>query len=171
MTAATQTQTIAQRAAEHLAHFEKGTRDSTSGDGKIWQLSNTASDEARQLTPICHSDNDGDTMFPDDYRYDYIVEALELLTEADPDLEIHDAAAKLADQIEPDIYTNNLYLWLSSHAYRPAYCDQAAAELGYDPDEQTTDRIARGQWYEKNFVFHTVASFILGELEAAAELA
>jgi hypothetical protein len=161
--------TIAARAGFHLSQLERGERDSETGNGKIYQRITGCAPATAELVELAHTDNDGDQMFPDDWKYEFVVESLDLLTECADDVPSWDAFADLQERIESDIYNSDLQKWLSSHSYRAAYCDQAAAELGYDNENEPdiNARIGRGQWYEKTQVFDTVAAFIRDEVKAA----
>lgn len=63
-------------------------------------------------------------MMPDDYRYEFIVDALEALME-------------FADEDYPEEYLREEYRdhalieWLGSHAARPGYVDESGTEIGY----------------------------------------
>jgi len=96
------------------------------------------------MTEVCHKAH-GD-MFPDDWRYEFISDAVDMLAESD----IDDC------QAEADIYTAQLTAWLASRTDRFAYCDDFASELGGD-DGDTLSRISGGQWMERDEVLHIVA--------------
>lgn len=96
----------------------------------------------------------GTAILPDDYRYEYIRDALEFLAEADEDQDPNDLAAKFADQTDP--YTDNLLTWLSSNLFRLSYCDEAQDEGLLRQDADIPHRIAAGQYMERMEIFNQV---------------
>lgn len=93
-------------------------------------------------------------MLPDDYKYQFIYDALYLISESE---DIDDL-----EQVEPDIYHGNLLNWLSSKNDRSSYCDRYYAEYSDDtvkPDLMT--QIGFGQWLERTEVLESV----LGSLQ------
>ena len=89
-----------------------------------------------QLTTEAHG-----TMFPDDHRYRFIVEALDALEEADDPDDARDGY-----EFEP--YYGRLVDWLGSYAgHRFEYCDEWAEEYGQPED--TYHRLAGGHLFER----------------------
>ena len=88
-------------------------------------------------------------MMPDDYRYEFITDALYAL-------EANDDADRARDELEPDIYTSDLTAWLHSRNDRMSYVDDARAEYGDTGDVSTSDALMRGQLMEKLEVFDAV---------------
>jgi hypothetical protein len=100
-------------------------------------------------------------MLPDDYRYKYIVDALNAFSE-------YDNADEAIDEVEADPYTKDLLDWLSSHSYRVAYADDAVKEIGYSEDGGIMQAAALGQIAEKHEVYQSVLASLqarLGVLE------
>jgi hypothetical protein len=92
--------------------------------------------------------------FPDDYKYEYIVDALDAFSEGmNPD-EI---------QVEADPY--NLLAWLASHGQRAGLVDEAVENYGHSKEGILGD-VAFGQVYEKEGVFQVVADALRERLEA-----
>ncbi len=91
-------------------------------------------------------------MFPDDYRYRFIWEAVEAIADTDESADLDDVAHEFADSVS--VYTNELYEWLRSHSTRGGYVDEAVAELGHG--DSITDDIMRGQYQERREVFGLV---------------
>ena len=84
-----------------------------------------ADDAPAWFTDLCHAAHGG--MMPDDWRYEFIQDALSALGDgADEDrLDL--------DALYP--YTADRLDWLASHLDRPGYCDEAAEEAGGPPGE------------------------------------
>ncbi len=75
-----------------------------------------------QLKNLIKDIHDQDNMFPDDYKYLFIVEALEALSE-------HSDSDNIV--MEADIYYSDLLKWVGSHAIRAHYVNEAVEEIGY----------------------------------------
>lgn len=88
---------------------------------------------------------------PDDYRYAFIVEALEIMS-ATADDEYIDSP-----DIEADIYTSDLLAWLSSNFNRIEYTDEAIKSMGA---QDTTQMLIAGQVQEKEEVYHIVLNYL-----------
>ena len=107
----------------------------------------------RWFTDLCHAAHG--SMMPDDWRYEFIQDALSALGDgADEDrLDL--------DALYP--YTADRLSWLASHLDRPGYCDEAAADAG-GPPADILAFVARGMDRELREVFDRVRS----ELEEMA---
>ena len=66
-------------------------------------------------------------MLPDDYRYKFILDALEIIANSDQEAELD------YPEIEADIYTGDLTAWLHSRNDRVCYLTEALEE--YDIDD------------------------------------
>jgi hypothetical protein len=66
-----------------------------------------------------------DNMMPDDYKYSYVVDALNLISECSED----DIQEEIYN-IEADIYTSDLTNWLNSSNSRVYYLTEALEEYG-----------------------------------------
>lgn len=111
------------------------------------------------MTTVCHEAH-GD-MFPDDWRYQFISDAVDIIAEAD-DLD------EARSEIEADIYTYQLTAWLASRNDRYSYCDQYMEEMGAS-DADTLARITGGQWYERDEVFGLVVQALETMIENQEE--
>jgi hypothetical protein len=129
------------------------------GDGGRWTLRDGSPDWMRDLVMDAHRDGsmgfDGvpgmGMMFPDDWRYEFIVEALDAIENAsDRDLDNGDV------RLEADIYTHDLLTWLASRIDRTSYCDDAMNEGLVSINADMVARISAGQYTEKNEVFALV---------------
>jgi hypothetical protein len=119
---------------------------------------------------LCHHAH-GD-MLPDDWRYEFIVTALDVIAEADDDADPDAIREQFQDECEADIYTHELTSWLGSRADRAGYCDEACEGYGLEGGD-TLQRIGLGQRAEKLEVFALVLEWLeehAGELNDAAEL-
>lgn len=135
--------TIQELAQEWLDWFEVGKRD----DGKtFFYLKDGAPEELHKMVRKVHGD-----MLPDDYKYEYIVGALEAIADYDGD---EDDIEELADDLEADCYDCDLLDWLNSHSIRTWYVDEAVSQLGHG--EGIMEDIAMGQVEEQREVFFTV---------------
>lgn len=101
--------------------------------------------------------NAHEDMLPDDYKYDYIWNALEAITQ-------YDDPQDAESDIEADPYTFDLLEWLRSHLDRPGMVDEAVEEFGHSEQGIVGD-VMLGQWSEKTSVFRTV----LNDVEELAE--
>lgn len=81
---------------------------------------------------------------PDDYKYQFVHEALELIAEYEELDEIG---------VEADIYNSDLLKWLSSNLNRADYVDEAVSEYGY---ENLYTALRYGQMLEKDEVLQSV---------------
>lgn len=100
----------------------------------------------------------GPDFFPDDWRYEFIQNAVNLLAECSGD---EDAAR---DSIESDIYTSDLTRWIASNLLRFGYCDEAMAEYG--PVDDTIRLLQMGQHMEREEVFTAVYNALVDLVES-----
>lgn len=144
--------TIQELAREWLDWFEVGKRD----DGKtFFYLKDGAPEELHKMVRRVHGD-----MLPDDYKYEYIVGALEAIADYDGD---EDDIEELADELEADCYDSDLLEWLNSHSIRTWYVDKAVEEMGHGGG--IIEDIAMGQVEEEREVFFTVLEDLREKLE------
>lgn len=101
------------------------------------------------ITDVCREAHDNGNIFPDDFRYAFIVEALSAICD-------HDDIDQARESIEADIYNNELTAWLASRLDRSSYCDQAKDEFGVNSD--IIANLSFGQLLEKWEVFDQVYS-------------
>jgi hypothetical protein len=115
----------------------------TKQDGsEVYVRKEPADDELQDLIQDAHDD-----MLPDDFRYQFIVEALQALADnEDPD------DAQLS--IEPDIYHHELTAWLDSNIGRTDYLTQVQQDCG--PIQDGFELLSTAQLFEKYEVFHSV---------------
>jgi hypothetical protein len=125
----------------------------------IWTLHD---DRPEWVRDLCHAAHDAGGMLPDDWRYQFIVEALDAI-------EGHDDEGEARDSIEADAYTSDLCRWLASRADRTGYVDDACEEWGDDAPAGIVDRIMMGQFMEKREVFDSVLASLSSMAEDADE--
>lgn len=113
----------------------------------------TDSDE--RIQELCHEAH-GD-MMPDDWRYAFIVEALDALAECD---DVDEA------DVEADIYTHVLTAWIASRDDRYAYCDEAMSDMGIETFPGTIELLQLGQAAEKREVLDLVRSSLESYIRA-----
>lgn len=133
-------------ADETRNQFVQGKRDN--GDS-YWYRESSEQDWIYEMCHKAHGD-----MLPDDWRYAFIVEALDALAESEDPDDI---------KLEADIYTQSLTNWLASRADRYSYCDEAAEEFGQPLT--MIEMLQFGQAYEKREVLDAVRSFLEGMID------
>ena len=139
--------TIQELASEYASLFITKTRDN--GD-KFLCLKDKSNDEKLTDNDACLSQfiymaHDG--MLPDDYKYQFIHDALEAIAETD---DIDDIS------LEPDCYNRDLLKWLSSNLIRASYVDRAMEEI--HPYDNLWQALSNGQYLEKEEVLQSVIS-------------
>jgi|GEM_PF-5098671 len=98
-------------AREYLGWFETAIREDGS---KYFRLKSGAPNGLKDLIRVTH-----DEMFPDDWRYKFIYEALTIIAEYEGN-----NIWEMIYEIEPDHRDSELVNWLGSHSWRPAYVDE-----------------------------------------------
>lgn len=139
-------------AGEALSYFEHRNRH----DGtKYWAVEEDAPEWVHELTFVAH--NEGEIL-PEDFRYLFIVEALEAISEnpEEPDI-----------LWEPDAYTSELLKWLEAcSSYRMGLVDEAVSELGWNG---LFNALQAGQLKEKQEVLAIVWAFLEKKIEEGEE--
>ena len=144
--------TLQELANRVLARLETKTRDN--GNDFI-SLSSGTAPWMKELARTAHAG-----MLPDDFKYAFIQEALQAISE-------HDDADDALDSLEADVYNADLLAWLSSNLTRSSYVDEAVSNFGAASD--TMQNIQMGQVEEKREVFNLVRTAL--EEQAAEEVA
>lgn len=138
---------LAAEALANLVHTKRG------GETLIVTIRDGAPEWVTDLCREAHGD-----MFPDDWRFEFIQDALRAIEEDNenfPDV----------DSLYP--YTADRTAWLASRCDRAGYCDEAAAGFGTPPDG-VLGAIALGMVWELDEVRGLVRGFL--EKREAAEL-
>ncbi len=150
------TMTLSKLAEETRKHFKL---DKHKADGHdYWKAKDGAPKWIKDLCQKAHDTGGGHLMLPDDFRYEFIVNALDALSE-------HEDENDALDSLEPDIYNSELHKWLSSHLERAGYVDEAVKEMGGHSDNGIDGDIALGQLHEKREVFFHVKKALEDRLE------
>lgn len=108
-------------------------------------------DKTEDLDNLIRDAHNG--MLPDDYKYQFIFEALQAIAENE---DLDDIC------LEPDCYNRDLLKWVSSNLTRASYVDEAVEEIGY---KDLYNAIAIGQIKEKDEILYSVR----GSLNALCE--
>jgi hypothetical protein len=145
--------TLASVAKEARALF------STDNPRGVWSITDHENEPewVRDLCYAAHGGSGPASMLPDDYRYGWIVDALDCFEDCGAE-DLDDATSQADDRIgelEADIYTHALTAWVGSHGFRPSYCDEAVAEYGMESADTIT-RLQLGQLAEMREVYHSV---------------
>jgi hypothetical protein len=124
----------------------------------------TRTDDAPEwVTDMCHHAHD--RMLPDDYRYQFIVDALGAMLDHDWDTLDADEldSSEIADlELEPDIYTHDLTDWLHSSLDRVGIVNDVAEEFGgFDSIEA---HLSIAQLQEKEEVAYLVKRFLVDKM-------
>ena len=144
------------------AAFIEGTR--TNNGNKFRTLKETSPEWMHDCCRAAHSTGPRpfDSMLPDDYRFQFIEEAADLLIHEDDWEDIQEWP-------EADIYTSSLTAWLNSRNDRSAYVDAAKAERLVSDTADICEMLMAGQVKEKIEVLHLVREFLTEEAERQTE--
>ena len=139
-------------AGEALSYFEY--RERLDGTG-YWALEDDAPEWVRNLVWVAHAKG---VLLPEDFRYLFIVEALEAIAE-NPE--------EPGSLLEPDVYTSELIKWLdASPSYRMVLVNEAVDQFGWS---SLFDALQAGQLLEKEEVAHLVRKFLEKKIEEGEE--
>jgi hypothetical protein len=157
------TDNLASLAREALTFFQRGEREAD-GIGAILVTENPP-DWVRDLCMAAHEHGAADgPMMPNDWRYEFIGEALDVIEDnPDDDDELHerfDAAFDTSYEM-----THQRTAWLSSSNYRPGYVDEAKEEYGGNGADMMTS-LWLGMRCEAAEVFQSVVSSLREQAEA-----
>lgn len=138
-------------AGEALSYFQhKKRHDGT----KYWTVQYGAPEWVHKLTFAAH--NDG-KILAEDFRYLFIVEALEALAENPEEPEM---------MLEPSVYTSELIKWLDASSYRMGLVDEAVNGFGWSG---LFNALQAGQLREKEEVLQLVREFLEKRIEEGEE--
>jgi hypothetical protein len=133
--------------AEMIDQLEQRKRNNGTG---FWCLKDDAPDWMRDVVHAGHGD-----YLPNDYSYEYVVNALTTLHDGDME----------GESLEPDCYLSDLTSWLASHNDRYTFCDAAVEDgMGF---EGTVTLLSWGQLYERRQVFQAVKEALEARLDDA----
>ena len=146
-----------QELATHALTFTESKTRAPQGDEpgtRFYTLTNRYPTWLYDLVYAAH-----ETMSPDDYKWEYVVDTLDALSEGrDPE----DGWT----EIEADPYTFDLLKWLQSNVERTGFVDEAVREFGYNQESGIMGAIMMGQIQEKQQVWQSVVSGLQERLEA-----
>lgn len=139
-------------AGEALSDFQHKKRN----DGtKYWTVQDGAPEWVHKLTFAAHDEGE---ILAEDFRYLFIVEALEALVENPEEPEV---------LWEPDAYTSELLKWLDAYpSYRMGLVDEAVSEFGWNG---LFEALQAGQLMEKEEVLQLVRAFLEKRIEEGEE--
>lgn len=116
---------VKDRAALVQDHLIQKTR--SNGESYLY-LKDVSPQWMKDLIRAAHTDpSSGDCMPPDDWRYKFIDNIIGRMAESSGDDERIDEEVR--DCLEADIYTNDLFSWISSNITRLDYCNELLEEL------------------------------------------
>ncbi|GAA6622835.1 hypothetical protein [Scytonema sp. NUACC26] len=136
-------------AAEYLTHFEQLTHENREYHSNTFWVTkqDTRPEELQDLIREAHGD-----MFPDDWKYDFIFDALNTIVDSETD-DLED----LGYEIEGDIYNRDLLNWLASNLTRSDYVNEFVESYGVKSSNFDLMGIVRhGQVEEKREVYNSV---------------
>lgn len=139
-------------AGEALAYIECRKRHDGTG---YWTVEEGAPEWVYNLVWEAHAEG---KILPEDFRYLFIIEALEALAE-NPE--------GAGDFLEPDVYTSRLLEWLEAYpGYRMGLVDEAVSEFGWNG---LFAALQAGQLMEKEEVLGIVREFLKRRVEEGEE--
>jgi hypothetical protein len=111
------------------------------------------------IQDMCHEAHNSPTigdLLPEDYRYMFIVEALDALEECGEDDEP-------SEYLPEEVYTYNLTQWLGSHNARSAFVDEAREQFG--GSGSVIGDIMQGYRLEQEEVLMSVQNYLQTRLD------
>jgi len=136
-----------------LGSMIQGTRD----NGESYWFANVGDHWINDLCGAAHDDRE---ILPDDHRYQFIVDTLNLI-------EDYDNESEAREQINGSEVTHETTSWLASSNMRVSYLQDALTEYGeYNVDAYQMLRYAMRE--EQAEVFTQVVSFLTHEMEVTA---
>ena len=133
-------------AEEARTSFEIASREN--GD-KFWRKKEDAPEWVYVMSLDAHKG-----MLPDDWRYQFIVNALDSFSECAGE-DWDDVIAERADS-DTSVYNIELLDWLGSHGDRAGYVDEASKERDFIAEPGIMHRIMLGQYAERTEVYQSV---------------
>lgn len=142
--------------------------ESVARDGKpddfYYRVKKDAPEWIKELCKAAHM-SDGSLMLPDDFRYEFVSKALDMIAESETEEDAEDRAR----EFEPDVYNHERLAWLGSHPCRAGFVDEAIEEFGPSKWPGIIEMIGWGQVREFYEVFDSVMSFLRDRAEAENE--
>ncbi len=150
--------TLQEIAGEARDWFEQRTRVQPVGT-TFWTCKNS---RPVWIMELCHAAHD--KMLPDDWKYQFIVDSLDVLSELeagnDPEDDINERLPQEHEYAE-------LVSWLGSSTERWGYVEEAVAHIGLPPptDFHLDNLITDGFWREQEEVYLSVLGSLRKQLE------
>lgn len=148
---------LQRKASDAFACFETAFRDPQDDESSYVRVHDGSPEWVTDLVRHAHGD-----MLPDDYRYQWVMNALECIADCD---DPEDAAHEWADGCT-DIYTGQLLAWLSSNLRRVGYCDDAIRDGQWFADQGLVDLVSAGQYNELRETFELVWRWLEDSLKS-----
>jgi hypothetical protein len=142
--------TIQSLAAEMSKAFEGAVRPA---NGETFRK--LKDDSPAWMTTVCRKAHDDGQMMPDDWRYEFIERAVDVLAD-------HEDPDDACNALEADVYTFDLTAWLHSRCSRVYYLGEVMNEYGAFKDG--FQLLAAAQLWEKQEVFQQVLAALQEEL-------
>jgi hypothetical protein len=136
---------VQKKAAKCLKEFEVMAVHPNGRKRNIMQ--DNVSEFTRELVYKAHAE-----MLPDDYKYSFVIEALELIADFNGEEYLD-----IITEIEADIYTSGLTEWLNSNNSRVYYLTEALEEMDIKDGFQL---LSYAQIKEKIEVFYIVIDYL-----------
>lgn len=149
----TDMQELAQR---FRAAFEQANRDDGSSYWRHIASTDLGDTAASDMACDAHAGH-----LLDDTRYEYIVAALDILSETDDEDDQRDRV-----DMDVDVYNTHLAAWLGSSLLRAQYVDDAVSEFGWDAERGIYGALAMGQYMERIEVLDLVRSWLADYAES-----
>lgn len=90
-------------------------------------------------------------MLPDDFKFEFIHDALQAIAD-------HDETDEARDSLAPDTWTKSRLDWLASNLSRTEYVNQAVQDFGHPVNFDVAEVIGQGQLLEMQEVFDSVVN-------------
>jgi len=133
--------TIQELAREALEYFVL--RERPNGEA-FWAVKE---DAPLWIRDLCFKAHDNGEILPDDWRYRFIVESLETLSECEDPYDVY---------IETYSYSGELLKWFSSSLARLQWVEEAVEEMDWGDRFDLLLALQAGQLHEKEHVFNIV---------------
>lgn len=149
--------TVRELAKEALQYFKLKTVTRDSREVTIWAHTDDAPEWVKEMTREAHGD-----MLPDDWKFRFVVEALEAIANSEDGYE-----DEVITELEADVYNHELLDWVSSSLIRMRYVDEAVEKTEWPGS--LAYALAMGQLDEKQEVCWIVLECLRDRLEQLEE--
>lgn len=144
-------QSLAREALEYFVLKERPDGDT------FWAVKDVSPQWVRDL---CFKAHDNGEILPDDWRYRFIVESLETLSECEDPYDVY---------IETYSYASELLAWLSSSLTRMRWVEEAVEGMDWGDRFDMLIALQAGQLMEKEEVLELVREFLERKIEEGEE--